>query len=91
MAQDTPSPAKHQLDQFLRELLLAIAELLPSNDLLSYRLTCRAFDSAGKWVLLHSDTPSRIYLHPSSINRFIDICGNKDFASKISNIIVVGR
>ncbi|KAK4547590.1 hypothetical protein LTR36_000547 [Oleoguttula mirabilis] len=78
-----------QLPSIPPELLVKIAELLPPVDLNNFRLTNRAYACAGGSVLLHPDKLSRMYIHPSSVHRSIEVCDDETFASKLESVVLL--
>jgi len=73
------------------ELLLDIAELLLQVDLLSYRLACRRLANVGSTILLPLAKLTRLYLHPTSIDRFIQICNGGEFAAGVRTVVLLGK
>jgi len=80
----------YQLDGFSHDIQLEIARILPPEDLSAFRLVCRAFADVGGSALLTPAKLSRIYLHATSIPRFIDICNDADIALRIDTVVILG-
>ncbi|RMY94017.1 hypothetical protein D0861_01554 [Hortaea werneckii] len=72
------------------ELHLRIAECLSQADLLNFRLSCKALSSPGHSVLFSPQKASQLYIHPTTIQRFIDICHDDALANKVATVIVLG-
>jgi len=86
----TPPVSKHELHHLSDELLLDIAEPLPQRYFLNYRLVCRKLASVGSTILLPSPKLARLYLHPTLVDRFIEICHDKDFSARFETVVLPG-
>ncbi|KAI7464741.1 hypothetical protein KC357_g7828 [Hortaea werneckii] len=72
------------------ELHLRIAECLSQADILDFRLSCKTLSSPGHSVLFSPQKASQLYIHPRTIQRFIDICHDDALATKVTTVIVLG-
>ncbi|KAI7153876.1 hypothetical protein KC349_g8065 [Hortaea werneckii] len=72
------------------ELHLRIAEGLSQADLFNFRLSCKTLSSPGYSVLFSPQKASQLYIHPTTIQRFIDICHDDALAAKVTTVIVLG-
>ncbi|KAI7352010.1 hypothetical protein KC320_g4693 [Hortaea werneckii] len=72
------------------ELHLRIAECLSQADLFNFRLSCKTLSSAGHSALFSPPKASCLYIHPTTIQRFIDICHDDALATKVTTVIVLG-
>ncbi|RMX93900.1 hypothetical protein D0867_14046 [Hortaea werneckii] len=72
------------------ELHLRIAECLSQDDLFNFRLSCKTLLSPGHSVLFSPQKASRLYIHPTTIQRYIDICHADTFAAKVTSVVVLG-
>ncbi|RMZ26700.1 hypothetical protein D0859_09227 [Hortaea werneckii] len=73
------------------DLHLRIAECLSQADLFNFRLSCKTLSSPGHSVLFSSQKVSWLYIHPTTIKRFIDICHDSVLASKVTTVVVLGH
>ncbi|GAB1744568.1 hypothetical protein NU219Hw_g1971t1 [Hortaea werneckii] len=69
---------------------LRIAESLPQADLFNFRLSCKTLSSPGHSVLFSPQKASRLYIHPTTIQQFIDICHDDALMTKVTTVVVLG-
>ncbi|RMY53251.1 hypothetical protein D0863_14008 [Hortaea werneckii] len=72
------------------EMHLRIAESLPQADLFNFRLSCKTLSGPGHSVLFSPQKASQLYIHPTTIQRFIDVCQDDALATKVTTVIVLG-
>ncbi|RMX71804.1 hypothetical protein D0869_15261 [Hortaea werneckii] len=72
------------------EMHLRIAESLPQADLFNFRLSCKTLSSPGHSVLFSPQKASRLYIHATTIQQFIDICHDDALMTKVTTVMVLG-
>lgn len=85
--------AAHRMNllQLPPEILLDIAELLPQAGVLSLRAACRPLLAVGDRLVMTPQRLSRIYLHPSSIQRVLNICEYSTHREKVTELVLLGK
>lgn len=86
----TPLTGRSKMLELPPELHLRIAECLSQADLFNFRLSCKTLSSPGHSVLFSPQKASRLYIHPTTIQRFIDVCHDDALATKVTTVIVLG-
>ncbi|RMX92673.1 hypothetical protein D0867_14493 [Hortaea werneckii] len=72
------------------EMHVRIAESLPQADLFNFRLSCKTMSNHGHSVLFSPQKASRLYIHPTTIQQFIDICHDDALMTKVTTVVVLG-
>ncbi|RMZ16783.1 hypothetical protein D0862_01107 [Hortaea werneckii] len=73
------------------ELHIRIGECLSQADIFNFRLSCKTLSSPGHSILFPPQKASRLYIHPTTIQRFIDVCHDDTFAAKVTSVVVLGN